>query len=53
MVNVPFLGEEIQDTVFISGLPENVSEDELSNYFGAIGIIKVGITLRITLIAIQ
>lgn len=36
-----FLGEEIQDTVFVSGLPEGVSEDELGSYFGAIGIIKV------------
>ncbi|CAL1287249.1 unnamed protein product [Larinioides sclopetarius] len=34
-------GEEIQDTVFVSGLPEGVREDELSNYFGAIGVIKM------------
>lgn len=34
-------GEEIQDTVFVSGLPEGVNEDELSNYFGAIGVIKM------------
>jgi RNA recognition motif-containing protein len=30
-----------QDTVFISGLPDDVSEDQLVSHFGSIGVIKV------------
>ncbi|XP_023244473.1 RNA-binding protein cabeza-like isoform X4 [Centruroides sculpturatus] len=33
-------GEEIQDTIFVSGLPEEVSEQQLSEFFGSIGVIK-------------
>lgn len=29
------------DTIFISGMPSNVTEDQLINYFGSIGVIKV------------
>lgn len=29
------------DTVFITGLPEEVTEIQISDYFGSIGIIKV------------
>lgn len=28
------------DTIFIAGLPEDTNEDQLSEYFGQIGIIK-------------
>lgn len=41
-----FSGEEIQDTVFVSGLPEGVNEGDLSSYFGAIGIIKVSLFIN-------
>ena len=30
-----------QDTVFITGMDRNVSEDDLAQHFGSIGIIKV------------
>lgn len=30
------------DTIFISGMPLDVTEDQLSTHFGSIGIIKVG-----------
>jgi len=30
-----------QDTVFISGLPDDISEDQLVSHFGSIGVIKV------------
>ena len=30
-----------QDTVFVQGLPESVTEDQLASHFGSIGIIKV------------
>ena len=33
--------EEQNDTVFVSGLPENTTEDQLSDFFGSIGIIKL------------
>lgn len=29
------------DTIFISGMPTDVTEEQLSNYFGSIGVIKV------------
>ena len=29
------------DTIFISGMPLDVTEDQLSSHFGSIGIIKV------------
>ena len=31
-----------QDTVFVTGLPEDVNEDSLAGHFGSIGVIKVG-----------
>lgn len=33
--------EEMPDTVFVSGLPDDVEEGQLADFFGAIGIIKV------------
>jgi RNA-binding protein FUS len=30
-----------QDTVFISGLPDDISEDQLVSHFGSIGVIKI------------
>lgn len=29
------------DTIFISGMPTDVTEDQLANYFGSIGVIKL------------
>lgn len=31
----------MDDSVFVSGLPENVTETEIENLFGSIGVIKV------------
>lgn len=31
----------MEDSVFVSGLPENVTEAELAQFFGSIGVIKV------------
>lgn len=33
--------EYMHDTVFVSNLPETVTESEIAEYFGSIGIIKV------------
>jgi RNA-binding protein len=33
--------EEVQDTVFVSGLPEDATEAQIAEYFGSIGVIKV------------
>ena len=30
-----------EDTIFVSGMSPQTSEDDISNHFGAIGIIKV------------
>lgn len=30
-----------EDTIFVSGMSPQTSEDEIANHFGAIGIIKV------------
>ena len=30
-----------QDMVYVSGLPPNVTEDEVADHFGSIGILKV------------
>jgi len=35
----PQMGD--QDTVYISGLPKGVTEDQLADRFGSIGIIKL------------
>ncbi|RWS28258.1 RNA-binding protein cabeza-like protein [Leptotrombidium deliense] len=32
--------EEQNDTVFVSGLPEEITEGQIAEYFGAIGVIK-------------
>ena len=39
--------EETPDTVFISGLDPSVSEDDLIQQFGSIGVIKVGLVVNI------
>ena len=31
----------MEDSVFVSGLPESVTETELETFFGSIGVIKV------------
>ncbi|EEC20376.1 RNA binding protein, putative [Ixodes scapularis] len=33
--------EEMADTIFVSNLPEDVSENHLAEHFGAIGLIKI------------
>lgn len=36
----PFAAEiDDNDTVFVSGLPTNVTEEDLASYFGQIGIL--------------
>ena len=35
------------DTVFVQGLPEDVTESDLAAHFGSIGVIKVTITLLV------
>lgn len=30
-----------EDTIFVSGMSPQTSEDDISNHFGAIGLIKV------------
>ena len=35
------------DTVFVQGLPEDVTESDLAAHFGSIGVIKVTIVLLI------
>lgn len=30
-----------EDTIFVSGMDTETTEDEIANHFGAIGIIKV------------
>ena len=32
---------EMDDSVFVSGLPDSVTETEIESFFGAIGVIKV------------
>jgi len=32
----------MDDSVFVSGLPESVTETEIETFFGSIGVIKVG-----------
>lgn len=34
-------GDEQADQIFVSGLPEDVNEDQLHDFFGSIGLIKV------------
>ena len=34
----------MDDSVFVSGLPESVTESELEAFFGAIGVIKVSLS---------
>jgi hypothetical protein len=29
------------DMVYVTGLPENVTEEDIAGYFGSIGVIKV------------
>lgn len=31
-----------EDTVFVSGMDENLTEEDIAQHFGAIGVIKVG-----------
>lgn len=31
----------MEDSVFVSGLPDNVTESEIETFFGSIGVIKV------------
>ena len=31
------------DTVFVTGLPPDVTEDDLAGHFGSIGLIKVSV----------
>ena len=33
--------EEQQDTIFVSGISEDTTEEQLKEHFGAIGLIKV------------
>jgi len=33
--------DQQQDTVFVSGLPEDVTDDQIAEFFGSIGIIKI------------
>lgn len=33
-----------EDTIFVSGMPDNATEDDIKDHFGAIGIIKVNCT---------
>ncbi|UYV68396.1 FUS [Cordylochernes scorpioides] len=35
------MGEEQKDTIFVSGLPEDVGETDLAEHFGSIGVIKI------------
>ncbi len=37
----PMADDPMQDTIFISGLPDDVSEEELAVHFGMIGVVKV------------
>ena len=30
-----------EDTIFVSGIPTHINEDEIKDHFGAIGLIKV------------
>lgn len=30
-----------EDTIFVSGMPTNASEDDIKEHFGSIGVIKV------------
>lgn len=30
-----------EDTIFISGLPESTTEEQLNEYFGQIGLVKI------------
>lgn len=30
-----------EDTIFISGLPEDTTEEQLNEYFGQIGLVKI------------
>lgn len=30
-----------EDTIFVSGMDSNITEEEICEYFGAIGLIKV------------
>jgi RNA recognition motif-containing protein len=34
---------EMVDTIFVTGLNEEITEDALVNHFGSIGVIKVSI----------
>uniref|UniRef100_UPI00398187ED hypothetical protein n=1 Tax=Salmonella sp. s55004 TaxID=3159675 RepID=UPI00398187ED len=31
----------MEDTVFVSGLPKSTTEEQLAEFFGAIGVIKI------------
>lgn len=33
-----------QDTIFVSGMGTDISEEDIAQHFGSIGVIKVGIT---------
>lgn len=35
-----------EDTIFVSGMDPSISEEEICQHFGAIGIIKVSVTVR-------
>ena len=39
--------EDQTDTIFVSGLPDDVDENELARFFGSIGIIKVSIIMTL------
>lgn len=40
--NLSFCLEDgVQDTIFVSGLPDDVNEGDLESHFGSIGVIKV------------
>ncbi len=35
----------MEDSVFVSGLPDSVTESEIETFFGSIGVIKVNTSL--------
>ena len=38
-----------EDTIFVSGMPTNATEDDVKEHFGSIGVIKVSFTLSLML----
>lgn len=47
------MGQMLEDTVFIQGLPESVTEELLAKHFSSVGAVKVGFFMFMTFVILR